>query len=401
MTEIYEPQEDSLMLSSQVRKYARGIVLDMGTGTGIQSLTALQCKQVKRVIGADISMEAVAYCNKNIKNKNAKFVISNLFEYFYKRNLQKRSSFHYKFDTVIFNPPYLPSELKLRDLTTEGGKKGYETIGMFLSGVSSFLKPDGIILMLFSSFTKKDIVDKLITDNLLEYELLDKRHIFFEDINVYLIKKSEILKNAELLGISCIKFYARGRHGIIFRGELNGRMCILKIKNPVSNALDIIIKEGRWLEILNRYKIGPRLFFRNDDFIVCEFIEGEYLPDFLKSSNSACIKRVIRKLLSQLYKMDILGISKEEMHRPIKHIIIRKDMPVMIDFERSRFTKKPKNVTQFCDFLIKCRGLLHGKGIYINKEEIIEMCQMYRKSFDKDSYKKIVRYICHPEKYYV
>jgi len=34
---IYDPREDSFLLQKQIKNYAKGIVLDMGTGSGISS----------------------------------------------------------------------------------------------------------------------------------------------------------------------------------------------------------------------------------------------------------------------------------------------------------------------------------------------------------------------------
>jgi len=51
-------------------------------------------------------------------------------------------------------------------------------------------------------------------------------------------------------------------------------------------------------------------------------------------------------------------VNKFEMHHPTKHILIKAGKPsrktvVMIDFERCRWTEKPKNVTQFVQFLLR------------------------------------------------
>ncbi|MBI2659492.1 hypothetical protein HYX05_05335, partial [Candidatus Woesearchaeota archaeon] len=35
---VYEPREDSTMLERYVREYAKGKVLDVGTGSGIQAI---------------------------------------------------------------------------------------------------------------------------------------------------------------------------------------------------------------------------------------------------------------------------------------------------------------------------------------------------------------------------
>src|SRR3989338_3883908 len=153
---VYEPREDSTMLEKHVRKYARGNVLDVGTGSGIQAIAAAQCRNVKSVLATDIQKGVIEYCRKNIKNKKIRFIQSDLFE-----------KVKGRFDTIIFNPPYLPQELKLKDLTIEAGKKGYEVIENFLNDVNSFLKPGGIVLLVFSSLTKKGKVEEFIKNNFL------------------------------------------------------------------------------------------------------------------------------------------------------------------------------------------------------------------------------------------
>src|SRR3989338_1921722 len=149
---IYEPGDDSYLLAEQVGKYARGVVLDLGTGSGIQTIEAAKKKNVKKIIAADIQKDVVNYLKNKIKNKKITFKQSNLFS-----NVKNM-----KFDTIIFNPPYLPSDLKVRDITIEGGKKGYEVIEMFLSKANKYLKKDGIILLVFSSLTKPRMINKLI-----------------------------------------------------------------------------------------------------------------------------------------------------------------------------------------------------------------------------------------------
>ena len=168
MPNVYQPREDSFLLEKYVKKLARGNVLDIGTGSGIQAKAALNAKSVTAV---DINQEAINQCRKNIKNIT--FLKSDLF-----------SNVKGKFDTIIFNAPYLPNEGE-RDPALDGGKNGHETIERFLSQAKGFLASDGIILLVFSSFTNKEKVDRLIVENGFKFEELERIHFSFENIYCY------------------------------------------------------------------------------------------------------------------------------------------------------------------------------------------------------------------------
>ncbi|TKJ17048.1 hypothetical protein CEE44_00750 [Candidatus Woesearchaeota archaeon B3_Woes] len=205
---IYEPSEDSFLLQKFVKKYSKGLVLDVGTGSGILAKEA--SLKANLVIGLDINKNVVKYCKKNING--IYFFKSNLFQifednfFFYdkvdkkleiydkkkvkdREKLQTLVKKQIKFDLIVFNPPYLPQELKKRDIRTEGGKKGYEIIERFLNEVSNYLKKEGRVLLLFSSFTNKKKINDLIDKNKLRFIELEKKHIFFEDLYVYYITK--------------------------------------------------------------------------------------------------------------------------------------------------------------------------------------------------------------------
>lgn len=170
---IYEPAEDSFLLQKYVRKYAEGKVLDVGTGSGIQAITALE--KTKDVLAVDINPEAV----KLLKEKGIKAKVSNLF-----------SNVKGKFNLIIFNPPYLPEdkrEPKDSATATTGGKKGYELIEKFLKQAKSFLEKEGRILMVCSSLTGD--VEKLFKKYGYKSKRLEEEKYFFEKIYVYLLQR--------------------------------------------------------------------------------------------------------------------------------------------------------------------------------------------------------------------
>ena len=382
----YEPREDSTLLETYARQHAKGMVLDMGTGSGIQAITAAHSHKVVSVLATDIQKSAIDYCKKCIKNGKITFRVSDLFE-----NIPDK-----KFDTVIFNPPYLPQDLKLKDLTLDGGKKGYEVLERFLDDAGNFLNTDGIILIVFSSLTKKEKVDEFIRNNLLEFELLEKQHYFFEDLYVYKIIKSKLLKTLEKKGINNIRYFAKGKRGIVFVGKHKNKKVAIKIKNPESSAILRTNNEIKFLKLLNKKNIGPRLLFYDENYLAYEFVGGKSIIDYFGNNKKENIKNIIKKIMNQMFVMDKLKINKGEMSHPQKHIIIDgKGNPILIDFERARYARKPSNVTQFADFLIgnSISGALKDKDIKLNKNKIIELSKQYKKQQSKRNFDYIVREI--------
>tara|TARA_Y100000310_G_scaffold344677_2_gene458727 strand:- start:315 stop:854 length:540 start_codon:yes stop_codon:yes gene_type:complete len=172
---IYEPREDSFLLQKHVRKLVKKDhnVLDIGTGSAIQAITAK--KITDNVLAVDINPKAIKLAKE--KGLNAK--ISNLFS-----NINNKQ----KFDVIIFNPPYLPEDKREKfeeRLALSGGKYGHEILKRFFSQAKDYLNAKGKILVVFSSLTG-DIINIIKS---LGYTLkkLDEQSFFFEKIQVYLI----------------------------------------------------------------------------------------------------------------------------------------------------------------------------------------------------------------------
>jgi len=248
----YEPREDSYLLAGAVKNYAFGKVLDVGTGSGIQAATALKNKRVASVIATDVDKNCVA----NIKNRKIRFIHSDLFERIPKQ----------KFDTIIFNPPYLPQDKGIKDVTLYGGKKGYEIIERFLRGCKEYLSNNGFVLLLFSSFSNRNKINEIIAENVLEQEEVSRQQLpMFETLYVYKIKKSWLLQKLEKLKVINIEKFATGKRGIIYVGELNNKKVAVKAKNPDSLAKNTIENEIKWLKVLNKKGIGPKLIRSDKD----------------------------------------------------------------------------------------------------------------------------------------
>lgn len=174
---VYEPEEDSQLLKSFVEKLAKGKVLDMGTGSGIQAIAAAKREEVRSVLAVDIDKRAISSFPKQETGKKISLSFSDLF-----------SAVKGKFDTIIFNPPYLPDDEEDADLALDGGKNGHELIARFLKDGKEHLAKDGFILLLFSNRTGKEKIDEMIKKEKYSSRLLGKESLpFFEELYVYRI----------------------------------------------------------------------------------------------------------------------------------------------------------------------------------------------------------------------
>jgi release factor glutamine methyltransferase len=171
---VYRPAEDSMLLARHVERLVYGSVLDMGTGRGIQAVTSASKPGVERVVAVDVNPNAIAEAKRRAAEAGVdgkvKFMVSDLFE-----NVEGR------FDWIIFNPPYLPSEGEADELSWAGGG---EIVGRFLSEAAEHLKEGGAVLLVYSSLTG------IYPEEHKEYswEVLEELPLFFEMLYCVLLR---------------------------------------------------------------------------------------------------------------------------------------------------------------------------------------------------------------------
>lgn len=171
---VYEPAEDSLLLARSIRCGAR--CLEMGSGTGLVSIyCALSGSEA---VAVDISKLAVQCTAKNAKRNNVKVtgLESDLF-----------SNVSGRYDTIAFNPPYLPVvDVISGSEQWNGGPDGFQVTRRFLAELPLFLARDGRAFIILSDLTD---IGKLMNEfnNLLFIEI-GKETFDFESIYCYEIR---------------------------------------------------------------------------------------------------------------------------------------------------------------------------------------------------------------------
>jgi release factor glutamine methyltransferase len=148
--DVYEPAEDSFLFAENLEVKAGGVVLDLGTGSGI--LAVLAAKKAGTVVAVDVNPYAVRCAKANAELNRVEGKLS-----FLQANLFSAFDVQAKFDVILFNAPYLPSE-KGEDATWigrswAGGVSGREVVDRFIVEVPKYLKSNGRILLMQSTLT--------------------------------------------------------------------------------------------------------------------------------------------------------------------------------------------------------------------------------------------------------
>ena len=167
---IYAPSEDSFLLAECVRHYRGRSALEIGVGSGI-ILEALEAR-FDMVAGTDIDPEALRSCKGRSR---ALLVCCDAATAF---SLEKR------FDLIVSNPPYLPSDEKVVDRTVHGGPSGFETTIEFLESALPLLAENGRILVVVSSLADSTGLGNFAARENLKRKLKMEKTLFYETLSV-------------------------------------------------------------------------------------------------------------------------------------------------------------------------------------------------------------------------
>jgi release factor glutamine methyltransferase len=150
---VYEPAEDSFLFADNLAVKNGEVVLDMGTGCGILGIIAAE--KASAVVAVDINPYAVRCALENAKLNGVADKIS-----FVQGDMFAPLSLEVKFDVILFNAPYLPSEYgeekSWLSRAWTGGCNGRQPIDCFITEAPKHLKQNGRILLLQSTLSGLD-----------------------------------------------------------------------------------------------------------------------------------------------------------------------------------------------------------------------------------------------------
>ena len=157
--------------------------------------------------------------------------------------------------------------------------------------------------------------------------------------------------------------------------------------------------ESEMLRMANSVSVGPRLIGFTDNLLLMEFIDGMLLPNWIvrieaeEAENR--IRKVLRNVMEQSWRLDELGLDHGELSRASKHIIVSQDdKACILDFESSSINRRTSNVTSICQYLFlrsKVAKMMGEKLGKIQQEDLIKPLRIYKGDPSKDNFEKVLK----------
>lgn len=158
---VPRPDTETLVEAALRRSAGRSLsarVLDLCTGSGAVAITLAKEQRTARVLGTDVSPDALAVARDNAARLgayNVGFVQADLFDGV--REVLARAGWSPSFDVITANPPYIPSgeitELMpdVRDyephLALDGGADGLDLVRRIVEQAPSYLAEGGALAL--------------------------------------------------------------------------------------------------------------------------------------------------------------------------------------------------------------------------------------------------------------
>ena len=173
INEPYSPAEDTFFFAEHLKDESGEKALDVGTGSGY--LAKLLSSNFKLIIATDLDFNSLKHTHKSIENCICCNGASPILE---------------KFDLIVCNLPYLPSD-SIQDITVDGGKEGIIIPINIINTVKNLLKTTGKFLFLTSSHANyKNLIDH--TKSLgFTVKIIGKKKLFFEELILVEARKKQ------------------------------------------------------------------------------------------------------------------------------------------------------------------------------------------------------------------
>jgi len=216
------------------------------------------------------------------------------------------------------------------------------------------------------------------------------------------------LRELKKLGVKAVEFTGEKK---VFNTPVLGKGCVGIVVVAHTDKATVALKirrvdadrsgmqhEAEMLRRANTIGVGPKLLNATENFLLMEFIEGTLLPQWAKTlrgkGTRPRLRRVLRGVLEQCWRLDEEGLDHGELSRAPKHVIVdANDSPRIVDFETASITRRVSNVTSVCQYLFlgsQAAKNTKRKLGEIRREELINALRTYKQERTRENFEKIL-----------
>ncbi len=195
--------------------------------------------------------------------------------------------------------------------------------------------------------------------------------------------------------IKNVKILGKGHASLVVKGVLmRGEEVAIKILRTDADRSSLE-REAELLRLANAVGVGPKLYNYAKHVIVMELVEGvrmgEWDPTMYKKDD---VMYIVRDLLEQCRRLDVINLDHGELSNPAKHVIIG-ERPVILDFESASLNRRPSNVTSLAQYLFISGPFSDYFRKYLirrSKEEVIDILRKYKRDFNDEVFEDLLRF---------
>jgi len=171
----YNPAEDSIFFADYLKNKKGRSALDIGTGSGI--LANVLSKNFSLVVATDVNISALVKAHETLDN----CICCNAAD-----------ALHARFDLVVCNLPYLPSD-ELLDPAVDGLHDGTVIPSMIIKSANSRIEKNGKMVFLTSSLAKYETLVQLAESLGFHVTIVAKKKLFYEELIIIECTKNQAL----------------------------------------------------------------------------------------------------------------------------------------------------------------------------------------------------------------